>query len=482
MLTILAQVSQPAELYEAFSNSSFAEIPPEFLIGLAGLMIAWGLVNLLFGWRIIKVILAVYGLIGGASLGAILGSSWGPAGTIGGAIGGGLLGGAVCYLLVYVVVFLLGAGVGFGVMITIMPSQSLLMLIIAGVVGLACGLVAFHFREVVLIVFTSLAGASQITNGIWFFLGENLPGQLDTMQNRAADPLAFMQQYKLMLICYGGLSLIGILTQHGMYKKKKLADAKARKAALPEEAQREAGQGGAMPTFNKPPASAPDRQGRSAGPGWTRRLPQLPLVRVAVLVITMGLIAAAVWSEAAAQDILAEAKQLQNQGLTEKAQSHAAQIVEHYPVSFAVIDARAILTQAAASQPSSQATTGPAEGSAIGPTGLYWQPLIGGALATLAGAILLIARRHNRLLLLASLALLIAGVAWTLGQLAWYDIFPLGPLGSLAGAVMANPMIAYIVSYALLAASIALALSPQPDAPDTKLEYVDDEDEDIEWV
>jgi hypothetical protein len=493
MFELLAQATrpatQPADLYNAFSNVSSADIPHAYLMGLAGLMIVWGAVNLFMGWRIIKVVLGIYGVIAGAAAGAMLGSQWGTAGLIGGAIGGGAVCGVACYLLVYVVVFLLGAGVGFGVMMTIMPSQSMVMLIIGAAVALACGLVAFHFREIVLMVFTSLAGASQVTNGIWFFLGHNLPNAFNRLQGESADPVTFMQQYKLALICYGALSLIGILSQHAMYKKYKSAQAQARQDALAEEATAPADAGGALPTFNKTKPAAQASTGRPTGapgsPAWAKRLPKLPLVRVSVLVITMGLVAAAVWSEAAAQDLLAEAQKYHDQGLTEEATQQASALIDSYPVSFAVIDARQILADAPATQPTSQPASKPttdATADSIRPTGMYWQPLAGGLLVSLAGVLLMITRRHNRLLLLGSFVLLALGALWTLGQLAWYEIYPIGPLGSLAGMVMEHPMVAYIVSYGLLAVAIAMALTPQPDAPESKLDYVDDDGGDIEWV
>src|SRR5882757_9740504 len=83
-----------------------AELYPWISAGV----IAWGLLDCFFGFRLFKVMLAVGGALTGIVLGRIAGAAldMGNAGEIGGMVVGGLLGAGLAYLLYVAAVFVTG--------------------------------------------------------------------------------------------------------------------------------------------------------------------------------------------------------------------------------------------------------------------------------------------------------------------------------------------------------------------------------------
>jgi hypothetical protein len=143
-------------------------------------LIGFGLLNCFFGYRIFRILLAVYGFVLGAFVGILVAGTVAPGQAlwlIVGAIAGGVIGAVLMAILYLVGVFVLGAlggallanAIGTVVGIT-MPT--LVVIIVAIVVGV----IALIAQRAVLILLTALGGAwGAVAGGVLLFTGQTLP-------------------------------------------------------------------------------------------------------------------------------------------------------------------------------------------------------------------------------------------------------------------------------------------------------------------
>lgn len=136
-----------------------AELYPWYSVAL----IAWGVLDCFFGYRIFKITLAVVGGIVGVGFGQTAATALGfsSGGVLASLIVGGLLGMALAFLLyiaaVFVTGFLFGAWLGVLLLASYHPLVALLS---GGVLGLVGGFLAIKVQRVLIILSTALRGAS----------------------------------------------------------------------------------------------------------------------------------------------------------------------------------------------------------------------------------------------------------------------------------------------------------------------------------
>ena len=158
---------------QTMAAPDFAKVAPMLINVLMSLAVLftmiWGFVLCFFGYRILRIILAFYGFVGGVAVAMYLNLFvFHTSGieTVLLVFGLGILGALVSIFLLYVGVFLLGALLGAGVALFVgmliskpIPGS---ILIAAGVAG---GVVTLLRRRFVIVLFTALEGALQIVWG-----------------------------------------------------------------------------------------------------------------------------------------------------------------------------------------------------------------------------------------------------------------------------------------------------------------------------
>ncbi len=155
--------------------------------------IAWGLLDVFFGYRIFKLTLSVIGgLLGlAAGHGLATAAGFGPGAQIAALVVGALLGAGLAFLLYIVAVFL--AGFGFGATLGVMLLANyhhMVSLLTGAVLGLVGGFLAVKLQRVLIVLSTALLGAfravlamlhftSQIDWLYYFRQPDQMPALLD---------------------------------------------------------------------------------------------------------------------------------------------------------------------------------------------------------------------------------------------------------------------------------------------------------------
>lgn len=165
-------------------------LPATFQTSAAVIMLAGGLLACFAGYRVFRVVLAIYGFI----LGALLASSFMPADQtlwmILTWLGGGLAGAVILVLAYFVGVALLGAGLGAAAAHMISAAlgvePTLVIVIVASVAG---ALAAMALQRYVIIVATAFGGAQTALIGAAALMGETGVGQAATQAVYRVYPL-----------------------------------------------------------------------------------------------------------------------------------------------------------------------------------------------------------------------------------------------------------------------------------------------------
>lgn len=145
---------------------------PEMYPWLSAGVIAWGLLDCFFGFRIFKIMLAVIGGLAGVVAGQAAGVALGlgQAGAIAGMITGGLLGAGLAYLLYLAAVFVSGFGFGLALGILLLSHFNHMVALLGGVVlGLVGGFLAVKLQRVLIILSTGLLGAFRTIVALSYF-------------------------------------------------------------------------------------------------------------------------------------------------------------------------------------------------------------------------------------------------------------------------------------------------------------------------
>lgn len=145
-----------------------AELYPWISAGL----IAWGLLDCFFGFKLFRIMIAVIGgLVGvvfGQAAGAALG--FGATGEIGGMVLGGLLGAGLAYLLYLAAVFVSGFMFGLTLGVLLLSHFHQMVALLGGaVLGLIGGFLAVKIQRVLLILSTALLGSFRAIIGLSYF-------------------------------------------------------------------------------------------------------------------------------------------------------------------------------------------------------------------------------------------------------------------------------------------------------------------------
>lgn len=137
-------------------------IKSELYPWISGAVIAWGVLDCFFGYRLFRITLAVLGGVIGCILGQTLGASLGlgQGGQWGCLIAGGLLGAGLAFLLYVAAVFAVGFLFGATLSILVLANFNHMVALLSGcVVGIICGFIAVKLQEALMKLSTALLGA-----------------------------------------------------------------------------------------------------------------------------------------------------------------------------------------------------------------------------------------------------------------------------------------------------------------------------------
>jgi len=134
--------------------------------------IAWGVLDVFFGYRIFKITLTVVGgLIGlAAGHGLATAAGFGPGAQIAALVIGALLGAGLAFLLYIVAVFV--AGFGFGATLGVMLLANyhhMVSLLTGAVLGIVGGFLAVKLQRVLIVLSTALLGAFRAVLAALYF-------------------------------------------------------------------------------------------------------------------------------------------------------------------------------------------------------------------------------------------------------------------------------------------------------------------------
>jgi hypothetical protein len=147
---------------------------------IAIIFIGFGLLNCFFGYRIFRILLAVYGFVLGAFVGIAVAGTVAPDQTLWlvvGAIAGGVIGAVLMAILYFVGVFVLGALAGALLANTIGTVVGITMpTLVVIIVAIVVGVIALIAQRAVLILLTAFGGAwGAVAGCVLLFNGQTLP-------------------------------------------------------------------------------------------------------------------------------------------------------------------------------------------------------------------------------------------------------------------------------------------------------------------
>ena len=206
-------------------------------------------------------------------------------------------------------------------------------------------------------------------------------------------------------------------------------------------------------------------EGLDAGPRITKRRRRIPWLRVLLLILYMGIVAALVVSESDARGILRDARARENAQEYDAAFSAYRDVMEVFPFSFAIIETRQSLRRICLKpefempKPSWLSRAEDLLGTGANVQDVYLLPLAawpGSALLLLPVCLTRIRRPVAALL---ALLLMIVATAGSVAQLAWYGMIQLAPVAEVVREFMQAPATVYCASYCLLALTAVMTLT-----------------------
>lgn len=148
-----------------------AELYPWFSVAV----IAWGVLDCFFGYRVFKITLALVGGVLGGVLGQLAATALelGPAGLTACLLVGGVLGAGLAFLLYIVAVFVAGFGFGATLGILLLANyHHMVALLSGGVLGIVSGFLAVKIQRVLIMLSTALLGAFRAVLGLAYFTSQ----------------------------------------------------------------------------------------------------------------------------------------------------------------------------------------------------------------------------------------------------------------------------------------------------------------------
>jgi hypothetical protein len=214
-----------------------------------GVAILLGLTNCLLGYRVLRILLALWGLVIGAVGGAAAGWHYGAqTGALVGAMAGGLA--AACSVSAFYLggVFALTALIGAAAGAVFCDANGLPVLTGLIATGVVFGLLGLVLQKIVVVTATSVGGAVLAVVGGFYFQGGLNKGDFvlfpDPHRNKALEALflkdaraaeqvllqyvmenpvvqAFAEHRNILLLWVAGLSLVGIVIQFSLTARPK---------------------------------------------------------------------------------------------------------------------------------------------------------------------------------------------------------------------------------------------------------------------
>lgn len=202
----------------------------DFFPWLTVAVIAWGVLNCFFGYRVFKVTLALQGGLAGATAGklAAIAMGWGPLGITLALIAGGLVGAGLAFLLYIAAVFVAGFFFGATLGILLLANYHHMVALLSGcVLGIVGGFLAVKVQRVLIILSTALVGAflailtlSYFTNRIDWTFYVRQPDQMPAL----IDSNGWMLPAILALATVGVIAQLELGGDRGKKKSKDQAD------------------------------------------------------------------------------------------------------------------------------------------------------------------------------------------------------------------------------------------------------------------
>ena len=198
-------------------------MPATFEFPVAVLLVLGGIVACFAGYRLFRVVLALYGFIFGAAVASSMMGISNHAGMIVAALAGGVAGALLFTFAYYVCIGLIGSGMGAFLIHVVWDywkhaEPSTMAVIIASVVG---AVVAMALQRYVIIVSTSFSGAWTMIVG-----GLALAGNREAERAAAAGNVWILYPFtpatgRWVVVLWFVLGLMGLAVQTGMTGKKK---------------------------------------------------------------------------------------------------------------------------------------------------------------------------------------------------------------------------------------------------------------------
>lgn len=428
------------------------EIPYWSAYAAAALLIAWGGILCIWGYRLFRVTLAAYGFVFGAvALGMLAERFGGIYGAVIGAVVGGITGAVLSYFIMYVWVFMLGAGFGLGIMVAAGWIGTWVLWSTTFAVALLFGVLALKYVRALIVVLTAITGSAQIVWGILLMTGVQINQDLLAVGKDSSEISALFAKYHLAVIGWFALAVISATFQYAMSYRHEIA---ARK----EQTQRKQNVAGLAPSGSPLPPQMQFYEQQIRVPG---RSSKVPYIRIALVAIYLLLALWGAYYEYTVQDLLKQARTRQQAGQVDEARTLYVRVVEEYPLSYGFVEARQNLL--------ALAKDGQVETSARQPLPQlaryvsdihYWLPLFACAGSGLAAMGVFLTRLKKPFT--AILAGIIAGAAsfGVLVQIEGYNLKLLAPLEPISEALLKSTKSLYVGSYALLILAAFLTLTP----------------------
>lgn len=137
--------------------------------------IAWGLLDVFFGYRIFKVTLAVVGGLLGLAAGHALATAvgFGPGAQVAALVVGALLGAGLAFLLYIAAVFVAGFGFGATLGLLLLANYHHMVALLTGaVLGVIGGFLAVKLQRVLIVLSTALLGSFRAILALSYFTSQ----------------------------------------------------------------------------------------------------------------------------------------------------------------------------------------------------------------------------------------------------------------------------------------------------------------------
>src|SRR5687768_16199759 len=189
-------------------------LPASFQTPAAVILLIGGLLACFAGYRIFRIVLGIYGFIGGALLASNIVGTENTMLMIGAAIAGGLIGALILIAAYFIGVALIGAGLGAVVANLIWAAiggEPHIAIVI--VLAIAGALAALALQRYVIIVATAFGGAQTVVVGAAALLGNRAAAEAAARTVYSVYPLNPLPTTSMDAVAALVLGIAGVLVQ-----------------------------------------------------------------------------------------------------------------------------------------------------------------------------------------------------------------------------------------------------------------------------